>query len=242
MTYKRQLSPAFSLLEILVVIALLAALSLLLVPAMNRVFRSSMQTADMANLRDIWISCNEFSQDNQGFLIMGLDRRNFFGKNPRADKFMSWMDLLKPYLRSASEGIHNPGLISPGDPSKGGAERIGPNKTHRSYGINSRTEWGEIPLNSSVIVRPNIFVIIGNYDISLAGDSANINGGLSGGSNSLDKVPTDWYGNGKANFLFLDGHVEAILVEEIMPGGSRYYLFNRELNRPDNRHQVNSGF
>lgn len=242
MARKRLSCPGFSLIEILVGIALLSLLLALLVPSMNKMLRSSTQAADMANLRNLWVACHEFSLEHNNHLIMGLDRRNFFRKNPREDKFMSWMELLRPYLRSPSQGPHNPDFLSPGDPSRGGAERIGPHKTHRSYGINSRTEWGEIPLNSSIIARPDIFVIIGNYDISLAGDSANINGGLSGGSNSLSRVPRDWFGNGTANFLFVDGHVEAIPVEDIMPGKSRYYHFNRELNRPENRYHPESGF
>lgn len=239
---KYRAKSAFTLIEIIVVVAIIALLLFILLPIVTRTLYSSGQTSDMSTLRNLWFAHHQFSTDHDNFMVIGLDRRNFFNKNPRTDKFMSWMELLRPYLKSESQGTQNQDLVSPADPTKGGAERLGQHKTHRSYGINSRTEWGEAPINASLIARPDIFVIIGNYDISLAGDSANINGGLSGGSNSLNRVPVNWYGNGTANFLFLDGHVEAIAVADIMPGMSRYHHFNRELNRPANRDRIESGF
>lgn len=238
----RKRDRGITLVEIIVCTVILTILAALLLGVIGRFRKSAAQASDAANLRGLWMVCERFSQDNGNYLIMGMDRRNFFGQNPREDKWMSWMYLLEPYYETSPIEGQRRKLISPGDPSRGGAERLGSNSIHRSYGINSRTEWGERPLNRFIIRKPSIFVIMANYDINSAGDSANINGGLSGGKNSLHHIPRDWFGNGTANFLFLDGHIEAINVDDVQPDGARYYLFNRDLNRPENRDHPKSGF
>jgi len=232
-------STAFSLIEILVCLAVVTILAVMVLTASDRTRKSALQAGDAGNLRQIAVALEQFSQENRNRLIMGLDRDNFFGNA----KTLAWMELLRPYLTSDSKiPLQCKLLVSPGDRSRGGVQKLGPNRTHRSYGINSRTEWGQVPLSKFEIRTPSKFVVMGNYDIGTKGDSANISGGLDGGSNSLNYVPKNWFGNGTANFLFLDGHVEAIKVDDIMPGAERYYLFDRSLNRPENRNKPNSAF
>ncbi len=234
-----RVSDAFSLVEILVSLMVVTILVALVMSASERSRKSASQAGDVGNLRQIAIAMEQFSQENRNRLIMGLDRDNVFANA----KALAWMDLLRPYLTGDSNiPFQSKVIVSPGDRSRGGAQKLGPTRTHRSYGINSRTEWGQMPLSKFEIRFPSNFVVMGNYDIGTVGDSANINGGIDGGSNSLNYVPKNWFGNGTANFLFLDGHIEAIKVADIMPGGERYYLFDRNLNRPENRHKANSAF
>lgn len=235
----KRLSDAFSLVEVLISIAVVSILIAMVVSASERSRKSAAQAGDVGNLRQIAVIMEQFSQENRNRLIMGLDRDNVFANA----KALSWMELLRPYLTTDSKvPFQSKIIVSPGDRSRGGAQKLGANRIHRSYGINSRTEWGQVPLSKFDIRTPSNFVVMGNYDIGTVGDSANINGGIDGGSNSLNYVPKDWFGNGTANFLFLDGHVEAIKVADIMPGAERYYLFDRNLNRPENRNKPNSAF
>ncbi len=247
----------FTLMESLIVIALVVLLLAFALPVFGRYRQRVLQAADANRLRNLGLACEQFSQDHRNYLIMGLDRHNFFGYNTPSST-RSWMRLLQPYIEiyGKLDPVNvgqSPVLISPADPSKGGAQRLGPVKLHRSYAINSRTEFPNpqedgshynIPINKLEIKQPGIFIVLGNYDISLAGDSANINGGFSGGSaaDSLASIPKDWYGNGTANFYFLDGHIEAIPWEEVQKGKARYYHFDRILNRPTHRNRPNSGF
>lgn len=220
-------SRAMTLIELLIAIAIISILIAIVIPAFSRVKKSSLSAADAGQLRQIGIASNQLSVDYRNKVIVGIDQKNAFGQGVNTP----WFTLLRPYFDHDLKGTDEvKALVSPADPSKGDAlvtYRL-PQRgfKRRSYAVNGRTfDASNFPLNKLFIPQASELLLIGNFD--LAGtDASGIN---SFSSASLNRIPTDWYGNGRANFLFLDGHIEAIPVSDLLPGGSRWHLIDRNI-------------
>ncbi len=214
----------FTVLEILIVSALIAVLLLLALAAVGRVRRHSLQVADANHLRQIWVASEQFALEHRNFLLIGSDGKNFYGYNQGAQK-AEWFKLLRPYLGYAlNSNTTVPLFISPADPLKGGiVPKPGSSaRNFRSYSVNYKTQDAHYrPLHKLAVRAPSQFLYMCNHDAYSRSNTAWVNPAQSA---NLDLIPRDWFG-GKANFLFLDGHVEAIVAGEVYPGGSRAEIF-----------------
>jgi prepilin-type N-terminal cleavage/methylation domain-containing protein len=97
---------AFSLLELLVVIGLIATLAAMLFPVFSQVREKSRSSVCISNLRQIGASIAMYSQDYDNIYPYGADVidkfTNAWGVNPVNDPILSSMplltDILKPYI------------------------------------------------------------------------------------------------------------------------------------------------
>jgi len=238
---EKRRSAGFTLVELLVSIGVIGVLLVLLNSALVGLRKSSTQAADANQLRQLWVASMQLSQEHRNLVMVGADKNNRFGYGTNSE----WFKLLRPYLGYAMTGKETVALyVSPGDPSKGGEKKLGPTRAFkfRSYGVNGRTEYrssikgedGSVlrrasdPLNRLEISKPASLVLMANVDIGTIGDSSGINS-LSATFKQGIVIPRDWFGNGRANFVFLDGHVESIRVEDVLEGGPRFHLLDRDL-------------
>jgi len=91
--WKQKKSPsAFTLIEMLIVIAIIGALAALLVPAASKGIEASRSAKCLSNLRQIGVAASAYSGENNGRLVP----TNVAGANTAASKI--WRGLLLPYL------------------------------------------------------------------------------------------------------------------------------------------------
>ncbi len=222
---KSATSRAFTLMECLISIAIIAVLVALIMPAASRAIKSARQTSDLGNLRQISSAAMRLTQEHRNQLLVGVDQRNAFGQGVSTP----WYTLLRPYLGFEKSGTEEVSVyVSPGDPSHGDALTTyalpARGFKRRSYGVNGRTfNLSNYPIKRMAIREPSRFLLMGNLELK-GTDASGIN---SNSATSLGLMPRNWYSNGTANFLFVDGHVEAILIDDLMPGGRQFHLIDR---------------
>ena len=87
-------SQGFTLIELLTVIAIIAILATILIPAVSRVRLQARETAKQSVYRQYYIANTMYATDNKGMSCPARDK---------ADSSQDWRFFLKPYLSEASK-------------------------------------------------------------------------------------------------------------------------------------------
>jgi len=205
---------AFTLIEMLVAIAILIILAAILIPSLNSVLERAKATKDMSNLRQLAMATQLYMNDNSGVLFStsGSWMSQLYNADPppAAPKYLSsWGVFVSPFDRPVS-----PRTTSPNNANSA-----------VSYGINGTS--GVIGMSADKISKPSVFIVfapaqasgsavnfrgIGNTtsQVNLAA-SSNVtvlaaatvpNGPATGGTHSSRR---------KINALCADWHVETML-------------------------------
>jgi prepilin-type N-terminal cleavage/methylation domain-containing protein/prepilin-type processing-associated H-X9-DG protein len=207
----------FTLVETLTVLAIIALLAFVAVPAFQGFLQKSRKANCAGNLRTLYSAAMSWSADNNHHILIGHDSQGIFGPVNRG-----WVRTLKPYLNQPDTPSVTEVFTSPGNPVRnvlgygmnhellarrpGSASRPNPRTTYRIHQIS----------------QPSKLMIIGN---SRSGSPNWLNKTMSN-EDIIAAVPDDWFGDGTANFLFLDGHVESIKREDLLKGGERHDIFH----------------
>jgi prepilin-type processing-associated H-X9-DG protein len=209
----------------LVVIGIIATLTGLLLPAVQKVRESSARTKCMNNLKQIGLALTMYCHDHKGAFPLSTHT---------VDASAAWIYTLAPYLENVDRI-----RIGPYDPA--GDQRLAANST--SYVLN---EYICVPGPGSVLLlhklpatSRTITVFTGSDDMGISDHSdhthsrnwfrspwetvydrvlKDIQPDRFGGPQGRSKdhlVPPERRTTGIANYLFADGHVEAILASEI---------------------------
>jgi prepilin-type N-terminal cleavage/methylation domain-containing protein/prepilin-type processing-associated H-X9-DG protein len=207
---RREPGHAFTLLELLVVVAIICLLAAILFPVFARARENARRASCQSNEKQIGLAFAQYVQDN--------DERYPIARNatPRGD---GWVHSLYPYHKSYQ-------LFQCPSEKRGPANgRVSDYYANRNimrlspYGGNSIQ--GISPTLVASIAQAANTVLVGE-----AIDSTNINcpsldTGCHAGSSSLTNVSSGVILNGihleGANYLFVDGHVKWLKPEQVKP-------------------------
>lgn len=220
---------AFSLLESLLVLALLSLLTLLVYPTISRMWDAGRMSKSMANLRTICQGLNLYIVEHNGCFPEGAIDSRVHGEKARY-----WFNALAYYideerdLKAAGTRAERPSWQNcPGRPMQ--PERLGEYGVSVGYGWNhqffgysgSSTYIDRYGWHSrlSEVELPSKTIIIGtNREKDSAGNPIK--------ANSEENVciygnrPDSRRFNGAGLYLFVDGHIERLTPEEASVGKS----------------------
>lgn len=186
---------AFTLVELLVVLGILAVLSAILFPVFARARESARKTTCVAQLSQLYKAAKMYIDDNDRTLVPA--RTEAVGSGTRG---VTWCVLLQPYLQSRQV------LICPTDPEP--AASADSLCLPHSYGINYllsfNNRWGTYPFvaRMGTVSRVSDTVLF----FELKDEVAEM--GASFYSHRLSRVSCRH--NQKGNFGFLDGHIKTL--------------------------------
>ncbi len=216
----------FSLLELLLGLVILSVLAVLLVTNVRSIRGQAASARCVSHLKQIGAANLAYTIENQGRIAARNNVRDANGDpTPRKE----WYRYIWRTYFGATNGDGTPKgdtgycdvLICPGDPTRGGGEGVSVT-LQRSYNVNQRlaTKSGSRKMNEVSHIARTMYA--GDIDWVAAGNSEYI---IPDNLTNLNAIPRDRHA-GNANFVFLDGHVEAIRIEEIYPGRSRHAIFD----------------
>jgi len=185
---RRASGDAFTMVELLVVVAIIVALCGLLFPVLGRGKAQAQQAGCLSNLRQIGIATQIYTDDTGSYPPAWVDGQT------------RWMDLLKPYLDKKADVY-----LCPADPKR---IAVAWDPTiHMSYGINT-FRFGDqahcfwYPVRAAAVPRPSETILFadctpGKYY-------------CGGGSRFKEPVPDVDYRHPGKRFgaVFCDGHAE----------------------------------
>jgi prepilin-type N-terminal cleavage/methylation domain-containing protein len=128
---------AFTLIEVIVVLAIIAILMSMVYPMYTSISERAKATKDMSNLRQIGIATQTYLNDADGVLF-----------SPAT----SWMSQLNPKYFSAWRGFQSPFDRRPSSEVGGASSPI-------SYGINANIYPGGAAMPANKITKPTAFIL-----------------------------------------------------------------------------------
>ncbi len=225
---RRPTTRGFTLVEILMVAAIISVLAVLLFSISKRIGSGMRSTKDISNMRGMLLAIDLFSVDHRdgGRIFLAHDRyEDRYGYG-----FKAWFQYLRPYMGYDLDDLYTqvPAFIAPGDPSAGGRKSNlslpAQAFLRRSYSFSTGTldtynrtyTWKKLQ-----IAKPSELLFFANHRAGALGTQW-----IDPSSQaSLNGIPTDWYSGERAHFAFLDGHVESIPVKDVLPEGVRHSIF-----------------
>ncbi len=192
-----QRSCKFSLVELLVVIAVIAILASILLPAMNRAREMASRSSCSNNMRQILLGMNVYASDFSGILptVWGISDAK------------SWAYYLRPYLKvKDNNAVPYSPLYSCRSASSWAKGNI------LSYGMNLgiNAENSETLLRLWDFAKPAEQMLLGDtkkYDSQIYGYFSFI-----GSENEKTIGRLEFRHSGMSNFTFADSHVESIPI------------------------------
>jgi prepilin-type N-terminal cleavage/methylation domain-containing protein len=197
-------SRAFTLIEVIVVLAIIVIMMAMVYPAYTTISERAKATKDMSNLRQIGLATQTYMNDSDGVLPGSIIPS------------VTWMSQLRPKYTSVWAIFQSPFDKRP-------RSEAGNDATPVSYGINAKVYVNNVPIQAARISKPTAFILFAPAQNSSAtvafqgaGTSAAPGVNLLGNSNSVASapggVPTGGTFNSRKriNALFADLHCETM--------------------------------
>jgi len=199
---------AFTLMEVLVVMAIIAITAAILIPSLKSALESAKATKDLSNLRQIGAATQMYMNDNNGVLLSTTGSwmsQLYNADNPAASKYLSsWKIFVSPFDKRTSSAPSATSAIS--------------------YGINGTA--GVVGMSADRISKPTAFIVFAPAQASGAtvrfqGTANTTSQALLAASPPITVTATNspggpatggtHKGRTKINALCADWHVEAML-------------------------------
>jgi prepilin-type N-terminal cleavage/methylation domain-containing protein len=197
-------SRAFTLIEVIVVLAIIVIMMAMVYPAYTTISERAKATKDMSNLRQIGIATQTYLNDSDGVLPGSITPP------------VTWMSQLTPKYLSVWRVLESPFDKRPSSEAGDATTRI-------SYGINSRLYVNNVAISAQKITTPTGFILFAPAQdntarVNFRGLATSAAPGVSllGNNNSVTSnpggVPTGGTHNSrqKINTLFADLHCETM--------------------------------
>ncbi|MEI8037344.1 MAG: prepilin-type N-terminal cleavage/methylation domain-containing protein [Verrucomicrobiota bacterium] len=221
----------FTLVELLVVVAMLAVLAGLATPSLRRALRKATAIRCAAKLQSLGAATLLYTQDHDGQLPRSFHSAGAHGQPGWAVSIAPYLGVVDSQIQSAWAGVFNAHFRSPAD---GATDPF-----VYSYGFNVHFELdsdGDDYQGSPAswrrlcqIPAPGSTILMGQTRPVRFGDHLMCHqwSGLQAAKNALNHAIHD----GKANYLFVDGHVETLRVEDTFDPSRRINRWNPSLAR-----------
>ena len=197
---------AFTLIELLTVIAVIAILAAILLPAISSVRLRGQYAKDASNLRQLGIANQLYMQDNKGRMVAYFDVE----ARDRGEPTAQWTRNLKDYIAGYEEMDAAQFAVAERDPdSVFNSPLRESTNPGRSYGLNTQVlqpQWNNLYSN---IPEPGNIVHIGPIEVRQT-EWMRSSDGLPFGS------PMAFRFGETVNILFADGHVGSHTAEELL--------------------------
>lgn len=207
----RQERRAFTLVELLIVVAIIAVLAGVLLPSANAALDKARRTECASNERQIWMGMQSYATDHDGSLPIT-------GTAPWGEE-NTWGYSIWPYIYGGLTTFKYPqNCLQMGTPSYAGLQKnvfhcpatkakavnvpgaSNPNKARFSYGLNADPNGlsynRNVPLYPRRLPHPEL--------TALVTETSDSPGDYAGYLQQCGLIPH----NGGSNILFVDGHVE----------------------------------
>ncbi|WPJ96923.1 DUF1559 domain-containing protein [Coraliomargarita algicola] len=217
----------FTLVELLTVMAVSALMMYILIPVLHSTLSSGRQAKCASNLRQIHLGFHLYAMDHHGIIAPAFGQDSDT-ENWNADEYYLWPTAIMPYLESKAGGAAAYGELPQGVfrcPESDLVVQAGAN-TH--YGMNAQInssrsgyETAGKPLYTfAMLTEPAKTVLLADsYHPEKPTECV-----LLIQPNSEGARWTGFRHNGKANLVFMDGHVETWAPEDFPTGGNAYTL------------------
>jgi prepilin-type N-terminal cleavage/methylation domain-containing protein/prepilin-type processing-associated H-X9-DG protein len=199
-----RLSRAFTLIEVIVVLAIIAILMSMVYPMYLNMSERAKATKEMSNLRQIGLATQTYMNDSDGVLPGSIIPA------------VTWMSQLRPKYMSVWAIFQSPFDKRP-------RSEAGNDTTPVSYGINAKVYVNNVPISATRISKPTAFILFApaqNNSTTVAFQGAGTTAApgvyLLGNGNSVTSspggVPTGGTHNSRKriNALFADLHCETM--------------------------------
>lgn len=204
----------FTLIELLIVIAILAILAGLLLPALNSARKTAKSAACKNNLKQLGLAFFQYEQES-GRLPAGNDQANGYPANQQNWMGKLWAAKLIPVEQESSGGANfgNAKLLRCMDPQISYAMISSLSKLEGISGGDQYQNFADHYVNLARITRPSIryLIVESNWGrpVVPSGDRHYYQVHGPGGSTELRSGGV-WLPGGNCNVEFLDGHVGEI--------------------------------
>lgn len=223
--------PGFTLVELLVVVAVIAVLAGISISSMRRALRQADAMSCAAKLKSLGTATVLFTQENQDQLPRSFHSAGAYRQPGWAASIAPYLGISSSQIQTDWPGVFNAHFRSPADPAT--------DPFIYSYGFNvhfelnpdgddyqgSPTTWRRM----SQSPNPGGTVLMGQTRPVRFGDHLMCHqwSGVQAAKNALNHAIHD----GKANYLFLDGHVETLRVEDTFDPARNINRWNPSLAR-----------